>query len=127
MFLSNRRIVWRALATAMMFLAAYSALSWMGTSATISGWIGLEKHQAEIPVLQKRATLWLYSALSLPFVSALLLGVGKQPPMPSIDREWFWSLAAYGKRLIIAVFGTLGFATLLFWIGWILFKLKPHA
>jgi hypothetical protein len=38
--------------------------------------------------------------------------------------DLLFGFAVYGKRLIIAVVGTLGFAALLFLIGWMLYALR---
>ncbi|MCZ2155095.1 MAG: hypothetical protein LC114_14550 [Bryobacterales bacterium] len=136
MLLSSHRTVSRILAVVTMFLAAYSVYIWMGTSVTISGWIGLEKHQSEIPLLQKRAQGWLFMAVCLPLVSALLLGLGvRRDASADVHQagkrfrpaDLLSGLAVYGRWLMIAVLGALGFAVLLFSIGWILYALRPHA
>ena len=133
-FINRRTLSW-IFAVITMFLAAYSAFVWMGTSATISGWIGLENRQSEIPLLQKRAQAWLFLAVALPFVSAFLLGLGIRSDASAdlqqrgerVNSEGLlFGLEAYCRRLVIAAIGTLGFAVLLFFVGWILYALRPH-
>lgn len=124
------RVLARLLAVVAMFAAAYSASIWLGTSATISGWAGIEKHQSEIASLKVRAAGWLVLAISLQFVSALLLGVrkdkGGEVASPTHQRRISLAvvlacLRGYGRRVLISLLGTLGFAVLLFSIGWIMF------
>jgi hypothetical protein len=134
LFMNRRTLSW-IFALVTMFLAAYSAFVWMGTSATISGWIGLENHQGEIPHLQKKAQAWLTLAVSLPFVSAFILALGRRGDA-SADLQQkgergnpeglLSGVAAYCRRLVISVIGTLGFAALLFFVGWIMYALRPH-
>jgi hypothetical protein len=51
MLFSKRRTLSWIVAVVTMFLAAYAAFVWMGTTAPISGWIGLAEHQSENPLL----------------------------------------------------------------------------
>jgi hypothetical protein len=127
---SSSRVLWRVLAALLMLVGAYAAFAWMGTAATISGWIGLEKHQSEIPSLQRHATQLLWLALCMPFVSALLLHLARPERTASsgVDAAgMFGAITVYGKNLMFAAAATLTFALLLFLIGWIVFRFGHRA
>jgi hypothetical protein len=48
-------LAWILVAGATMFTSAYSVFRWLGAVGTISGWIGLTQHEAEIPGLRVQA------------------------------------------------------------------------
>ena len=51
----------------------------------ISRWIGLPKYEAEIPKLQTQAEVCSGLAIALPFIAALLLGLGVPRSASSAD------------------------------------------
>ena len=70
----KRRLTWLAIAAVVMFTCAYSVTRWLGLVGMISGWTGLEEHQAEIPNLRVQAEIWETLTLALPFLAALWFG-----------------------------------------------------
>lgn len=120
-------------AVALMLASAYFTVLWMAAVGAISGWTGVPKYEPLIPGLQRQAGLDSSLAVTLPFVAAFLLGLGKptwssrdsreEPPGKMIvtysnqSREWFASVLIYLLRLAISVLGTVGFVFLLHFLG----------
>lgn len=135
---SKNRMPWLLLALASMFTSAYSVFRLMGVVASISWRTGPDKQI--IPELQKEGDMWLWLALVLPFLAALLLGMGKKEmpthveasntaslAYPPGSRGSLAPIARYGARLAISLLGTLGFALCLFLVGLALHKLGIHS
>ena len=138
-FHDRRRLPWLLLALASMLSSAYCFFGWMGAVGRISGWIGLPQYQPQIPRLEIQAEVWSGLAIALPFVAALLLGLGRrpsgeQPRHPdsatsltyrpkSVTERRFAPPVQYLGQLVISFLGTLGFGMVLFLLGLLLHKL----
>jgi hypothetical protein len=136
---SKERLPWLALSTGAMFLSAYSAVRWIDTVGSVSGWTGLPQYEAQIPLLRVQAEVWLGLALALPFVAAWFLGLGRKDQLnqrvaaetASVtcsrdSRPWLSPISKYAFRLGLSIVGTLGFALCLFLVGALLYKLGVH-
>jgi hypothetical protein len=121
-----------------MFSSAYCFFGWMSAVGRISGWIGLPQYEPQIPRLETQARVWLATAIALPFVAALLLGVrrrasGVQPAADSttspsyqtesVTEKWYAPIVQYFGQLVISLLGTFGFIVALFLLGLVLQKL----
>lgn len=118
----TKRLTWLAIAVIAMFACAYSVARWLGLVGTISGWIGLPEHEAELPQLQSQMRFWAVSALILPFVGALLVWAGRQKRFDRSDIGGF--VFECGICLAIAILGTLGSLVCLFGLGLLIHKLR---
>jgi hypothetical protein len=140
-WLSRSRVPWVLLALAIMFASAYSAMRWLGVVGAISAWIGLAEYEGEIPKLQAQAEVWTWLAVSLPFVAAFVLGLGRNPPTLSTressrvslmytaesrSEKWTTPILRYAGRLAISILGTFGCVLCLFLITLLVYKLGIH-
>jgi hypothetical protein len=122
--LDRNRVPWLVLAIVLMFASAICALVYLDAVGKISGWIGVPEYEAHLPHLQMRAALWSGLAVLLPFVAALLLGLGKHGEPrnagtsraniitdPEVSHEWSAATAilAYLLRLVVSALGSLAF------------------
>lgn len=117
----TRRLTWLVIAAVVMFACAYSVASWLGVVGTISGWTGLQQHEAEIPRLRVQAEIWEMLALTLPFLAAILVWTGRQKPVSRNDISGF--LFECGVCLAASILGTLGFLLCLFGLGLLINRL----
>jgi hypothetical protein len=122
---SKRRIPWVLMALALMFTSAYSITRWVGAVGAISGWVGLPQYAASSRMLQMEIQWWKALALALPFLAALVLGLGAQGSTgsgPDESRRWSLPFERYLGRLAISILGTVGFTLCLLLIGFLLYK-----
>ena len=132
------RSPWLFLAVALMLASAYCFLVWIGSVASISGWIGLPEYESRIPRLQIQAKVWSGLVIALPFVAAFILGLGRRSmgALPQTDlatsltyrgesstEKWLTPIVQYLGRLVVSVLGTLGFVVGIFLVGFLLHKL----
>jgi hypothetical protein len=133
---SKRRIPWLLVALALMFTSAYSITRWVGAVGAISGWVGLPQYAASSRMLQMEVQWWKALALALPFVAALVLGLGAQGSTgpdgssmqgyPGESHSWTLPFQRYLGRLVVSVLGTFGFTLCMFLLGFLLYKLGIH-
>jgi hypothetical protein len=110
----------------------------MGAVGSISGWIGLPQYAPQIPRLEIQARIWSGLAITLPFVAALLLGVGRKAPgvqhstdsatsltyrAESVTEKWLAPVVQYLGQLVFSLTETMGFVIGLFLLGLLLHKL----
>src|ERR1700687_1415095 len=122
----------------MMFASSYSIGRLLAAIAMISAWTGLPQHAAELPRIQANAERWELLAIILPFLAALVLGIGTSStgaspdnpqtssltyPVESQAEKWTAPLARYVTRLVISMLGTLGFLLSFLLIHFVLDKL----
>jgi TRAP-type mannitol/chloroaromatic compound transport system permease small subunit len=69
--LGRRRLGWFLVSAVFMFASAYAVCRWLGTIGTISGWIGLPQHEAQISRLRVEAGSWEILALTSSFFAAV--------------------------------------------------------
>ena len=119
--LGRRRLGWFLISAVFMFASAYAVCRWLGTIATISGWIGLPQHEAQIPRLRVQAGIWETLALTSPFPAAAFLWTGRQKPFNRDDPAGF--VFECGVCLAASILGTLVFLLCLFVLGMLLYKL----
>lgn len=120
-YLGNRRLVWFFISAALMLVSAYSIFCWLGVVGTISGWVGLPQHEAEIPRLRVQAGIWETLALTLPFLAAAFVWKGRQK---SLDRgDIAASLFECGVCLAASILGTSSLVLCLLVLGLLLYKL----
>ena len=117
----KRRLAWLVSASVVMFACAYSAARSLGLVGTISGWTGLQQHEAEITRLRGQAEIWETLALTLPFLAAVLVWAGRQKRVSSDDVSGL--LVECGVCLAASVLGTLAFLLCLFGLGMLIHKL----
>ena len=117
----TRRLTWFVFAAVVMFACAYSVARWLGVVGTISGWTGLQQHEAEIPMLHTQAESWELLALTLPFLAATFVWTGRKKPVSRSDISGF--LFECGVCLAASILGTLGFLLCLFGLGILINKL----
>lgn len=106
----NRRQMWLLISTVVMFVCAYSVARWLAVVGTISGWTGLQEHEAEIPRLRVQAGIWATLALTSPFIAAVLVWTGRQKPLSRDDIAGF--LFECGVCLFVSILGALRFSPL---------------
>jgi|SRR5215470_15299160 len=115
------RLAWSLISAAAMFVSAYSVFRWLGAVGTISGWIGLPQYEAEIPRLRVQAEVWKTLALTVPFLGAVFVWLGRRKP---VDRNEPPSLVLEcGVCLGASILGTAGFVLCLFVFGMLLHKI----
>jgi hypothetical protein len=117
----KRRLTWLVIASGVMFACAYSVARWLGVVGTISGWTGLQQHEAEIPRLRSQAEIWETLALTLPFFAAVLVWAGRQKRVSRDDVGGL--LGECGVCLAASVLGTFAFLLCLFGLGMLIHKL----
>ena len=74
----KKRLPWLLGALGLMFMSAWCGLLWIDVVGRMSGWIGLPEYEGQIPRLHSFGTLWSILATTLPFLAALLLGIGER-------------------------------------------------
>ena len=122
--LDRNRVPWLVLAIVLMFASAICALFYLDAVGKISGWIGVPEYEAYVPHLQMRAALWSGLAVLLPFIAALLLGLGKHAEPrhagtsrtsiitdAEVSHEWsaVTAILTYLLRLAVSALGSLAF------------------
>ena len=140
--LDRNRVPWVVLATVLMFASAICALFYLDAVGKISGWIGVPEYEAYVPHLQRRAGLWSGLAVLLPFVAALLLGLGKRAEPghagtnrtriigdPKVSHEWsaVTAILTYLLRLAVSALGSLAFVVAFVLVVSLLEKLGMRA
>lgn len=123
-----------------MLASALCGLLYIRDVGTVSGWVGLPGYESYIPRLQKYAELESGLALILPFLAALLLGLGKgagprtaktsrPSPItcPEVSHEWTAATAflMYLFRLAISALASVAFIVVYYFV--VLPFLKPGA
>jgi hypothetical protein len=109
----------------------------------MGGVIGLLQYAARIPGFAAEAIWWGRVGAALPFVAALLLGIGRDGVDGRVDRveptgqtvitysaesrKWLAPIVSYLLRLAISVLGTLGFMVLLLLFLFVFYKLGIHS
>jgi hypothetical protein len=140
---AKRSIPWLVGALALMFGSAYSIFKSYAIRAAMGGVIGLPQYAARIPGFAAEAMWWGRLGAALPFVAALLLGIGRDRVDGKVDRvdptrqtaftysaesrKWLAPVVSYLFRLAISVLGALGFIVLLLLGLFVLYKLGIHA
>jgi hypothetical protein len=139
---AKRRIPWLLGALALMFGSAYSIFQSYSIRFAMGGVIGLPQYAPRIPVLAAEAMWWGRMGAALPFVAAILLGIGRDGVVARIDRveptgqtvvtysaesrKWLAPIVSYFLRLAVSLLGTLGFMVLILLVLFAIFKLGIH-
>src|SRR5215469_14840745 len=105
--LGGRRSGWFLISAVFMFASAYAVCCWLGAIGTISGWIGLPQHEAQIPRLRVQAGVWETLALTSPFFAAVFFWARRQKPFNRDDPVGF--VFECGVCLAASILGTLVF------------------
>jgi hypothetical protein len=120
----SKRLPWVILAIVLMAASAVCGFLYFDAVGKISGWIGLPQYEGYIPSVQRYATLWSSLALALPFLAALLLGLGREAGQhraeisgtstirsAEVSHEWTSATGAlmYLLRVAASALGSLGF------------------
>jgi len=124
-----------------MFTSAYSLARLFAAVASVGALTGVPEYAREIPRIQAEAVWWETLAIVLPFVAALVLGLGKTSsagsagsgstafltyPTESEAEKWTAPIVRYFTRLVISLLGTFGFLLCLLLIGFVFYKLRIH-
>jgi hypothetical protein len=98
--LNRRQLAWLLVSAAITFALAYSVFGWLGAVARISGWTGLPQYEMQIPKLRVQAQVWETLELTLPFLAALSLWLGRQKQFNQDETPSFVlsTLSAWGYR-----------------------------
>ena len=118
---------WLFLAIVLMLASAICALLYLDAVGKISGWIGLHEYEGLLPMLRWRARLWSGLAIILPFLTALILGLGKGAEQkhaensrtgvitdPDVSHEWtiVTAILAYLLRVVVSALASLAFVAM---------------
>ena len=114
-------MVWLSVSAIAMFASAFSIFGWLGAAGRISGWTGLPQYEAQIPHQRTQANVWETLALTLPFLAAVFVWLGR---CDSENRDEVPFGVQCGRCLGISILGTLGFVLCLFLLGELLHKLR---
>jgi hypothetical protein len=142
--LYKNRLPFLVAGVALMIVSAICGLLYLDVVGKVSGWIGLPEYERYVPRLQWYGGLWLTLALTLPFLAALLLGLGKgaRPRIadtagpgvmsyPDVSHESestaISAVLAYLLRLTLSVLVTVGFMIVIYFVASLLDKLGLRA
>jgi hypothetical protein len=139
---ARRRFPWLLGALALMFSSAYSIFQAYSIRFAIGGLIGLPQYAARIPGFAAEATWWERVGAALPFVAAILLGIGRDGVDERANRvgstnqavityyaeshKWLVPIVSYLRWLAVSMLGTLGFIVLLLLVLFVFYKLGVH-
>jgi|SRR5215471_18184650 len=119
--LGGRRSGWFLISAVFMLASADAVGRWLGIIGTISGWIGLPQHEAEIPRLRVQAEILETLALTSTFLAAVFFWTGRQKPFNRDDPAGF--VFECGVCIAASILGTLVFLLCLLVLVMLLHKL----